>query len=197
MKFSLLSVALGALLFSNAADAQLGVAKKVLPKVTVGAKAGLNMQQVSGDYVENAFGAGIVGGVFVGVSKKKMGVRVEGLVKSAKISYATGGSYIKTVGLDIPVLFQYSPVQRLKLHIGPQFSMLLSAKDNADTDVKSLLNSSDIAAAVGADVYLPFKLTVGARYIKGFSNLNNTSIPGSGDWTTSTIQVTVGYRFLN
>jgi hypothetical protein len=196
MKFTLLTVAMGAMLCSNTAIAQLGVAKKVLPVVTLGAKLGVNMQQTKGDYIDDSYATGIVGGAFVGVSKKKMGIRVEGLVKSAKIDASVGGSSIKTVALDIPLMFEYALIKRLKLHVGPQFTTILSAKDN-DKDVKDKLKSSDISIVGGVEVNLPLKLTVGARYIKGFTDMNNTGIAGSGTWKSSSIQLSVGYRFLN
>lgn len=192
MKFTILTTALATLLCASTTTtyAQLGVAKKVLPEVNLGVKVGANMQQTS---IEKAYKGGLLGGVFVGVSKKKLGVRVEGLVKSAKLEY-TVGNPIKTVGLDIPLLFQYSPIKRLKLHVGPQYSMLLSAKQK-DVDVKDvLLNSSDICLAAGFDVFLPLKLTVGARYVKGLTDISTVS---ANKITSSTFQVSVGYRFLN
>lgn len=198
MKSVIIATTMMALLGGTAAHAQLGVAKKVMPKVTLGAKLGANLQQVNGTSLDNAYAAGILGGLFVDVSKKKMGVRVEGLVKSAKIEFTTTADPIKTVGVDIPVLFQYAPIKRLKLHLGPQFTTILSAKQK-DTDVKDLIASSDIAVAAGAEVNLPVKLTVGVRYIKGFVDLNKSSIASYANekWTTSGIQVSVGYRFLN
>jgi hypothetical protein len=196
MKSVIIATTMMALLGGTAAHAQLGVAKKVMPKVTLGAKLGANLQQVNGTSLDNAYAAGILGGLFADVSKKKMGVRVEGLVKSAKIEFTTASDPIKTVGLDIPVLFQYAPIKRLKLHIGPQFTTILSAKQK-DIDVKNQLASADIALAAGAEVNLPMKLTVGARYIKGFVDLNKTGVSSLGKWTSSSIQISVGYRFLN
>lgn len=192
MKSTILTTALAALLCTSAttSNAQLGVAKKVLPEVNLGVKVGANMQQTS---LEKAYKGGFLGGVFVGVSKKKLGIRVEGLIKSAKLEYAVGNP-IKTIGLDIPLLFQYAPIKRLKLHIGPQYSMLLSAKEK-DVNVKDvLLKSSDICLAAGFDVFLPLKLTLGARYIKGLTDI---SVANTNKITSSTFQVSVGYRFLN
>jgi hypothetical protein len=195
MKYTLMSTAVAALFCTTSAIAQTGPLKKIVPVVTLGVKAGVNLQQANGSALNSSYAAGILGGAFVGVSKKKMGVRVEGLVKSAKISVSgsTGTTTINTVGIDIPVLFEYSVIKRLKLHVGPQFTTILSAKTGG-TDVKNTIASSDISLAAGAEVYLPLKLTIGARYIKGLTDMDKTSV---GKWTTSTIQLTVGYRFLN
>lgn len=196
MKSAIITTAIAALFSATTASAQLGVAKKVLPKVSLGVKLGVNMQQTKGNTLDDAYATGILGGAFVSVSKKKIGVRVEGLVKSAKIEYAGASNPIKTLALDIPVLFEYAPIHRLKLHLGPQFTSILSAKQK-DIDVKNNLKSSDISVAAGAEVNLPLKLTIGARYIKGFTDMNNTGIPGTGSWKNSSIQISVGYRFLN
>lgn len=196
MRSKLIAIAIAATFCSSATHAQLGVAKKVLPVVTVGVKVGANMQHTSGNFVSDNFATGILGGAFVGVSKNKKGIRVEGLIKSARIEFSTVAVKYKTIGLDVPVLFEYAPIKRLKLHIGPQFTTLLSAKKNG-VDAKTDLASMDISAVAGAEVNLPLKLTVGARYIKGFVDMNNTGVAAAGKWTSSTVQLSVGYRFLN
>ncbi|MCF8448568.1 MAG: PorT family protein [Taibaiella sp.] len=195
MKYTLMSTAVAALFCTTSAIAQTGPLKKIVPVVTLGVKAGVNLQQANGSAFNSSYAAGILGGAFVGVSKKKMGVRVEGLVKSAKIDVSAGAgtATINTVGIDIPVLFEYSLIKRLKLHVGPQFTTILSAKSGG-ADVKNTIASSDISLAAGAEVHLPLKLTIGARYIKGLTDQDKLSV---GKWTTSTIQLTVGYRFLN
>lgn len=198
MKRTILATAVAALLCANTAHAQLGVGKvadKILPKVSLGLKIGANMQKAEGSNIDASYKGGFVGGAFISVSKKKMGVRVEGLIKSAKIesSLATGPT-IKTLMLDIPVLFEYAPIKRIKLHVGPQFTSLLSAKVK-DVDVKDQFKSSDISVAAGLEVNLPIKLTVGARYIKGFVDMNN--VPSASSIKNSSIQVSIGYRFLN
>jgi len=197
MRSIIITSAIAALACTSATHAAAqGPVKKVMPVVvTVGVKAGLNMQQVDGTSFDDAYAAGIVGGPFVCISRKKIGVRVEGLVKSAKIDYApplTGS--LKTVGLDVPVLLEYHLLKRLKLQAGPQFTTFLSAKDQAGVDVKNKLSSADVAVAAGVEVNLPLKFIVGARYIKGLTDIDKSS---TGKMTTSTIQLTVGYRFLN
>ena len=195
MKLKLFTTALAAVICSASAHAQLGVTKKIVP-VSLGVKLGVNMQQTIGNNIGTAFESGIVGGAFVSVAKKKKGIRVEALVKSAKIEGSTTAIAYKTLCLDVPVLFEYAPIKRLKLHVGPQLTTVLSATRNG-TEAKSDLASMDIAAAAGLEVNLPLKLTVGARFIKGFANMNKTGVPGTGTWRSNTLQFSVGYRFIN
>ena len=194
MKLTLLTTAAAALFCASTAHAQLGVVKKVAPVVTLGVKIGANMQKADGGSIDDAYKGGLVGGAFLCVSKKKMGIRVEGLVKSAKIeSSLSTVPAIKTVLLDVPVLFEYAPIKRLKLQVGPQFTSMLSAKQK-DIDVKDQFKSAELSLAAGVEVNLPLKFIVGARYIYGLTDVSNVS---SVKITNSSIQISVGYRFLN
>ncbi len=194
----LLAVCAASLFVSNKAEAQLGVSKvasKVVPKVTLGVKLGANMQQMTGGPTwSGSYKPGILGGLFLSVGKKKMGVRVEGLVKTAKLEASTTSVSVKTVSVDVPVLFEYKVIPRVWLQAGPQFTSILSAKTTSGTDVKNSFKSSDIALAGGIEIALPFKLTVGARYIKGFSNINNTA--STDKWKNTCMQFSLGFRFL-
>ncbi len=187
-----------AMLFTIESNAQLGVAKKIVPTVVLGVKVGANLQQMSGSGTtfDAKLKPGILGGVFLSVEKKKLGVRVEGLIKTASFDIAGTSSRINTVTVDIPALLEYKLIKRVWIQVGPQFSSLISAKQNNNgPDFKGNLRNSDISAVGGLEVRLPLKLTVGARYIYGFVNVNNTAAPGT--WRNSSIQVSVGYRFLN
>lgn len=77
-----------AILLSVAAHAQIPVVSKVtkaLPKVTLGLKVGANFQDLNNNSTfQNSYKGGVVGGAFVGITKNKMGVQVEGLIKTVK-----------------------------------------------------------------------------------------------------------------
>jgi hypothetical protein len=201
MKNTLLLTALCAsLLFANGAMAQIpgvSMVTKALPKVSVGIKLGANFQQISGSGWEKTYKPGIVGGAFVGVTKNKIGIQLEALVKSVTFNSNDNISpSINGVYLDVPLLLEYKLIPRLWLQLGPQFSELLSAKESG-TDVKKDFNSSDFAGVLGLEARLPLHLTVSARYILGFTNINNESVTGTTDaWNNRTIQLSVGLRFL-
>jgi hypothetical protein len=204
LKLTLLSVLSATLLFSYSSYAQIPVVSKVLPKITVGIKAGANFQKLTGSGLwANTYNPGFTGGVFVGVTKKKFGVQVEALISSAKFDYTP--QYIapppnpptsaNTLNLNVPVLLEYKLVPRLWVQIGPQFSDLLSAKDNNSDVVKNTIKTTDFACVLGLQAILPLHLTVSARYILGLTNVSN--LPSDfGTWNNRGIQLTVGYRFL-
>ncbi|MBX2906947.1 MAG: PorT family protein [Taibaiella sp.] len=177
--------------------------KKYIPKVVAGVKGGVNLQQISGDgsaaQFDAAYKPGILGGIFLGVDKKKSGFRGEALLKTCR--YALSGSTVKlkTVNVDIPLMYEHKLVKRVWFQVGPQFSMLLSAKQTNGVDFKNSMRNTDVSVVAGLEGILPAKLTVGARYVKGFVNANNTASPNllPGKWTNSAIQISVGYRFVN
>ncbi len=203
-RMKMLAACAVALIVSTNTHGQLGIAKKVVPKVTIGGKLGLNLQQttVTDNVLTPSFNSGykpgILGGLFVSVDKKKKGIRAEGLLKSAKLEGSGVAYSIRTVSLDIPVLFEYKVVKRVWLQVGPQFTTLLSAHGldaYKDVDYKGSFRNSDLSLVGGVEVQLPMKLTAGVRYVKGFIDVNNT--PLNEKWRNSSIQVSVGYRLLN
>jgi hypothetical protein len=63
--------------------------------------------------------------------------------------------------------------------------------------VKKNFTTTDISGVLGLELRLPLHLTAGARYILGFSDVNNhdeTAI--SEAWRNRYAQVYVGFRFL-
>ncbi len=204
MKRTLLLTVFSALLLCAATSiAQIPVVSKVVPKVTLGLKVGANFQDLSSVSFKQAYNAGFMGGAFVGLQKRRWGVQVEALVKSAKFTFAQGNSlgsfntYINTVYLDVPVLLEYKIIPRLWVQAGPQFSDLISAKDNNSKDVASTFKTSDFSGVLGLEARLPVHFVVGARYILGLTNINNNNLPGYTDaWNNRAIQVYLGFRFL-
>ena len=202
MKRTLLLTAVSAaLLLTTTANAQIpGVSKvtKALPKVDLGVKIGANFQHTSGDDLSSSYKGGVVGGAFFGIHKNRIGVQIEGLVTSAKItSSASNSDYIKTVNLNIPVMFEYKLFWHVWAQAGPQFATVLSAKDNNNEDWKKYFNN-DIGGVIGLEARLPLHLDAGIRYGIGFTNIYKAPAgqPDNTDWKTSTAQIFVGFRFL-
>ena len=77
-------------------------------------------------------------------------------------------SDLKSNYIDIPILMRFD-FGGLYAEVGPQFSVLLSAKSEGD-DVKELLKSSDIAALLGVGYDLGI-LRIDLRYGIGMTNI--------------------------
>ncbi len=209
MKSTLITTVFSAaVLLSVAAHAQIPVVSKVtkaLPKVTLGLKVGANFQDLnSNSTFQNSYKGGVVGGAFVGITKNKMGVQVEGLIKTVKYAISdellqkNQSSDVNTVNLDVPVLFEYRFLPRLWVQIGPQFSSLLSAK-NGSTDVKNSFKTTDYSGILGLQAILPLHFIVGARYVLGFTDINSHDLStslGTEAWHNRSFQIYAGWRFL-
>jgi hypothetical protein len=60
------------------------------------------------------------------------------------------------------------------VHAGPQFGILVSAKEEFDgdkPDIKEDFKTTDIGLALGAEADLPVNVGVGIRYIIGLTNV--------------------------
>ncbi len=198
-----------ALLFSINASAQIPVvskaAEKVLPKVTIGIKAGANFQTVtSKTTLDEAYKSGIVGGAFIGLTKGKWGVQIEGLIRSAKFETKADinnpSATLKTINLDVPVLLEYKIIPRIWVQLGPQFSSIISGSTTGTTNKYNyFLKTSDFMGILGLQAILPMHFTVGARYILGLTDINN--VPDNAatvkeKWNSRSVQLYVGFRFL-
>ncbi len=171
--------------------------------VTAAIKGGANLQYMGGndDRWDNWIKPGYCVGMFVNYEKRMFGFQGEGMVKTCRY-YIKKAAYIhlRTVNVDFPMLVSFRPLghvpvfDRVKLVAGPQFSFIVSARRGNHVDVKNDFTNADVAAALGLEVDLPLNLHVGIRGLKGLANVNNTR--PSFEWFNSSIQATIGFRFL-
>jgi hypothetical protein len=102
--------------------------------------------------------------------------------------------------LNIPLLLQYMTNGGFRLQTGPQLGVLLSAKDEEESDgesvdVKHALNDIDFAWSFGAGYLFPGTgLGIDARY-----NLGLTNIRESGPLFLKNRVISIGlfYQFMN
>ncbi|RYE25535.1 MAG: PorT family protein [Sphingobacteriales bacterium] len=208
--FTLLTFSIPAMM-----HAQLtGAAQSVLPvKIDLGIKVGANFSKLDGKTWQEAYKGGVLGGVFVGLHRKKIGVSAEALFSQTKYEINsplpssfynnaadTGKSVnVRATYLNIPVLFNYKLFSMAWLQIGPQYSGVVSLNDKDDflKDAKGLFKGGDISGVIGLQINLPVKLNIGARYILGFTDQNSGNNAAVTDaWKNRSIQLHVGYSFL-
>jgi hypothetical protein len=208
MKNTLFPVVLGlAILFSIPAVGQTSPEEPPMmkdttsPKPMLGFRLGANFQTItSSDWVQ-AYNAGVTGGFFAGFHQKNAGIRLEILASTTQYksvipidSEGNKGNF-SVVYLDVPLLFEYNIIPQLSIQLGPQFSSIVSVtkQTTLDADPKVLFKSSEFSGVVGLEAKLPAHIIAGARYIYGFTNLNNSALVSSENWETRTIQVYAGY----
>ena len=192
----------------SSAQPVVGKVTRALPKVDLGIKVGANFGQITGNTWEQSYKPGILAGAVLGVHKGKIGVQAEVLLNTSH--YTSKGLFdsvnkgdFRATYLDVPVMFEYKVIggkllPKLWLMAGPQFSSLMSVSslNNYAGATSSLFKSANVSGVIGAEVRF-LKLSVGVRYIVGFSSMNKTSIAGASEaWNTRSVQLSAGFRFL-
>jgi hypothetical protein len=175
--------------------------------IDFGVKAGANIanQKLTGDFnLDTKAIVSFHGGVFVvWMFTEQLGLQPE-LLLSMQGSKDKDDMYdykITTNYVSIPVLVRYNINDMFSVHAGPQFGILVSAKEEFDgdkEDIKEDFKTMDIGLAIGAEANLPVpNLGVGLRYIIGLTNV--LSDDGSFDDTelkNGVFQIYVTYTII-
>ncbi len=167
----------------------LGLATSQAQDIQFGAKAGLNLAQISGDNT----------GDLDPSTDLHFGLMAE-IPISEKFSfqpemmYSGQGSNVTLNYLNIPLMGKYYLTKGLSLEAGPQIGFLLSAK-NDNLDLKDLYNTVDLGVNFGVGYKLDNGLNFSARYNLGLSDINN--VEGFSDKNQNGVfQLSVGYFFF-
>ena len=153
-------------------------------QVNFGIKAGVNIasQVYTGGGVTYSPSAiiGFHGGAYVHAKFGKFGVQPEAYYSMAgsKASGTGASNAIKTNYISVPILLRWNITDAFNLHAGPQFGLLVSAKQTLNgttTDIKNQVKSGDFSIAGGAGFDLPMGLNGGARVVAGMADINKSS----------------------
>ena len=170
---------------------------------SIGAKAGVNFSDITGDDVDS----------FNGLTSFHFGAVVEipvsdGFSFQPELLYSAQGSdyeeesfsgSVKADYLNVPLMAKFYVGEGFSVEAGPQVGLLMSAKDEydgGDDDIKDFLKSTDFGVNIGLGYKLESGLNFGARYNLGFSNVNDSDdLDGGSEYKNGVIQVSVGYFF--
>jgi hypothetical protein len=168
-----------------------------VPKFDFGIKVGANFAKLDGDAWQQNMQPGLMGGAFIGVRSKKIGLQLEAMVNSSKYSLsgvASGGDF-KTTNLELPLLLQYKLLPYVWLQLGPQYSMVMSTSVPDGSTITDLFKNS-FCGVFGVELKTPIKFNIGVRYILGLTDVNNVSSQFSGAWQQRSVQVHLGFRLF-
>ena len=194
--------------------------------VTFGAKLGLNVSSITGDVTDSK---SLIGAQFGGFAEikisDKFAVQPELLfsMQGAKSEYSDSDidysyseeSKTKLNYLNVPILAKYYVAEKFALLAGPQFGILMSAKEeyefseNLDgvtdsgsesIDAKEFYKSLALSFNLGASYSITENFFVDARYNLGLSSIVKDFKDEFGDSTSFKInnnvfQFSIGYRF--
>lgn len=185
------------------------------PFLNAGVKVGGSFQQLSGAPVKPA--PGLVAGIYVSKSLGRLGVRAELLGTTARYTtkylasfytpyYAgldtTNKGDFQALYINVPLLVDYKLTEKLQILGGIQLGYVASLKDknNAFTNIygdNSFIKTTDFSIVAGAELGLTKRIKLGARVLKGVSDVNNSKYYlKAKSWTTTGLQVSVSYKIL-
>lgn len=161
-------------------------------KIELGAKLGANFANTNIEGAESI--TALHGGLYGLVKLTKIGIQPEVLFSRQGNSFS-GGIERKLDYVNVPVMLKWYLPLGLNLQAGPQFGVLLNAKDQDGEDIKTNFKTSDTSVALGAGWDAPFGLQFTARYVMGLSDLNKTTA-GTLEQKSRIIQLSVGYSLF-
>jgi hypothetical protein len=153
-------------------------------QVSFGIKAGLNIanQVYTGGGFTSSPGSllGFHGGVYLHAKMGKFGIQPEAYysMTGSKPTFSGASNAVKTNYISLPILLRWNITDFFNIHAGPQFGLLLSAKqtfNGTTTDIKNQMKSGDFGIAGGAGFDLPMGLNGGARIVAGMSDIDNSA----------------------
>jgi hypothetical protein len=164
--------------------------------ISGGIKAGLN-------FANQKFGSDVLNtsadsrtswhaGLFLTIKAGSFGVQPEVLYNSVGAEF-DAGDVRKIDYVSIPVMIRFNFAKIVNIHAGPQFGMLLSAKDE-DIDIKEELKSTDLGIGAGIGLDIPMGLTASVRYVFGISDINDSN--SDFELKNNVMQVSVGYKLF-
>jgi hypothetical protein len=164
----------------------------------IGAKAGLNLTSLSGDFESDKAKTSFhIGGMVEIPILDKLSVQPELLYSSqGGISKFDSDDIIKLNYITFPIMAKYYVWESLSVEAGPQVGFLLTAEREDDgqlEDLKDITKSVDIGVNLGLGYKLPMGLNFGLRYYFG-GNINSDNY-SSTKVKNSVFQISAGYFF--
>lgn len=170
-----------------------------------GAKAGVNINKISGSSYKSGFNYNFQAGLFVQFNfSNRFGIQPEVNFVQSKSEFTNdgtdiyddlflGGSQRKAAMnfLEVPVLLNVNIGQskRFKLQVGPAYGGLLKQTVDSLKVNANLYKRSEWSAIGGIWIQLPL-VNLGARYKLGLTDLN--AIDDKQSWRSQAIQVFIG-----
>lgn len=164
-------------------------------EVKFGAKAGLNLSNLTGDAENVSMKVGFQVGGFAEIKlSEKFALQPELMFSSLGAKNDTGGSdeALNLNYIVVPIMAKYFATEKLSFEAGPSVGILMSAKFDSE-DVKDIYNSTDFGVNFGAGFDVTENINLGLRYTLGLGNI----VKDSDDYKVgnSNIAFTFGYKF--
>jgi hypothetical protein len=182
------------------------------PFLEYGVKLGADLQHVS---TPIKGGIGAIAGAYARKDIAQFGVRIEVLGSYGSLSTKYPAAYysiyspgmdtttkgaFQVIGVAVPLLAEYSVSEKLQVVAGVQYRYLVSVSDKNDVYTNlygkdKFIKAGDFSVVAGVEYSIKKKIKLGARIMKGVTDINNSIYylaPRS--WTTTGAQFTISYK---
>lgn len=180
-----------------------------------GVKAGMNVSSLSTEEGLSDQGSkiGFNAGVFMNAPiAENFSIQPELLYSQMGDKYnqtIAGTTYARSRNLDyitLPVMFQYNATPSFYLEAGPEFGLLVTAKNKytnessnntigESANYKDDLNSFNAGLGLGAGYYFTPQVGVTARYVAGLTDIFKDGQNGGDAVKNNVFQVGLAYKF--
>jgi hypothetical protein len=183
--------------------AAISVSLTQAQSINFGAKAGLNLANVTGsDASGNSILVSFHAGGLAQISlTDQFSVQPEVMYsgQGAKFSQSGESGTDKLGYINVPVLAKFTTSSGFFVQTGPQIGFLLSAKESSggtSMDIKSDVTSTDFSWVFGLGYLTSANVGIDGRYVLGFTNLEkNTGGNSNGTLKNGVIQIGLFYLF--
>jgi hypothetical protein len=174
----------------------------------VGAKAGVNINKITGQSYKAGFNYNYLLGGFMQFNfSKTFGLQPEVNFVQSSSQFSDDASDVyddlfrdgsqrkaKLNYLKVPLLLNINvgPSKRVKLQVGPQIGGLLNQNVDSLINNRDIFKKGDWSAVGGLWIQLPF-VNIGGRYEVGLTNLND--IDNSEKWKSQAFTIFAGITF--
>lgn len=178
--------------------AALGFTTVKAQDFNIGAKAGINLTSLSGDFdSDKAKTSFHLGGMVEIPLLDALSVQPEILYSSqgAKSKF-NSDDVVRLNYITVPIMAKYYVWETLSVEAGPQIGFLLSAErdeEGQEDDIKDITKSTDFGLNLGLGYKLENGVNFALRYY--FGSDINSDINSSAKVKNSVFQISVGYFF--
>lgn len=174
----------------------------------IGAKAGVNINKISGQSYTSGFNYNYLLGGFMQFNfSKRFGLQPEVNFVQSSSEFSDNASNVyddifrdgsqrkaKLNYIKVPLLLNVNvgSSKRVKLQLGPQVGGLLSQTIDSLKTNHNIFKKGDWAAVGGLWIQLPF-VNIGGRYEVGLANLND--IDNNEKWKSQAFTIFAGFTF--
>lgn len=173
-----------------------------------GAKAGVNINKISGQAYKSGFNYNYLLGAFMQFNfSKTLGFQPELNFVQSTSEFTNDpssvyddiflGGNLRKARLDylkVPLLLNVNvgPSKRVKLQLGPQAGGVIKEKVDSLKNNENIFKKSDWSVVGGLWIQIPF-INLGARYEAGLTNLND--IDNQQKWKSQAFTIFAGFTF--